>query len=331
MHRLIVMSATYRQSSRVTPELLAKDPENRLLARGPRVRLEAEVIRDSALAGQRPALGEASAARASSRRSRPASRPREPMAASTWKVSPGGDRYRRGLYTFSKRTAPYAMFDDLRRAQRRGLRRAPRGLQHAAPGADAAQRPGVRRGRAGAGPDRWPRSAGSVEDRVDVAVPALPDPAAGRRRAGACSSQFFQAQKRPVRAQGARRRQDRRPGRRRCRRTRGLDRPGARAPEPRRGRDERAEAMNRDRYRTAVTVTRRHFFRGLRRRRRQDRPGRLADATRSTARTFGVAAGIVHDRWHPERPTSHPRRSASSTCSWPVRPASSTCSTTSPR
>ena len=47
MHKLIVMSATYQQSSRTTPELLAKDPENRLLARGPRVRLEAEVIRDS--------------------------------------------------------------------------------------------------------------------------------------------------------------------------------------------------------------------------------------------------------------------------------------------
>ncbi len=49
MHRLIVMSATYRQSSRVTPELLARDPGNRLLARGPRVRLEAEMIRDQAL------------------------------------------------------------------------------------------------------------------------------------------------------------------------------------------------------------------------------------------------------------------------------------------
>ena len=43
------MSATYRQSSRATPELLARDPENRLLARGPRGRLEAEMVRDSAL------------------------------------------------------------------------------------------------------------------------------------------------------------------------------------------------------------------------------------------------------------------------------------------
>ena len=48
--RLIVTSATYRQSSAVTPELLAKDPENRLLARGPRFRLQAEFIRDQALA-----------------------------------------------------------------------------------------------------------------------------------------------------------------------------------------------------------------------------------------------------------------------------------------
>ena len=47
---LIVTSATYRQSSAVTPELYAKDPENRLLARGPRFRLQAEFIRDQALA-----------------------------------------------------------------------------------------------------------------------------------------------------------------------------------------------------------------------------------------------------------------------------------------
>ncbi|MHB8519550.1 MAG: PSD1 and planctomycete cytochrome C domain-containing protein [Limisphaerales bacterium] len=50
MQRLMVTSAAYRQSSRVTPELLAKDPENRLLARGPRFRLDAEAIRDTALA-----------------------------------------------------------------------------------------------------------------------------------------------------------------------------------------------------------------------------------------------------------------------------------------
>ena len=50
MQKLIVMSATYRQSSSVSPELAAQDPENRLLARGPRFRLPAEFIRDQALA-----------------------------------------------------------------------------------------------------------------------------------------------------------------------------------------------------------------------------------------------------------------------------------------
>src|SRR5262249_56601000 len=49
LHRLIVTSATYRQSSRVTPELAARDPYNRLLARGPRFRVEGEVVRDVAL------------------------------------------------------------------------------------------------------------------------------------------------------------------------------------------------------------------------------------------------------------------------------------------
>src|SRR5205823_11917592 len=50
LHRLIVTSATYRQSSHVTPELATRDPYNRLLARGPRFRVDAEIVRDIALA-----------------------------------------------------------------------------------------------------------------------------------------------------------------------------------------------------------------------------------------------------------------------------------------
>jgi hypothetical protein len=109
MHRVIVTSATYQQSSRVTPALLERDPQNRLLARGPRVRLEAELIRDLALSVTRlmsPKVGG------------PSVFPPQPPGVTTegaygpleWKVSEGGDRYRRGLYTFAKRTAPYAMF-----------------------------------------------------------------------------------------------------------------------------------------------------------------------------------------------------------------------------
>src|SRR5262249_51458957 len=50
LHRLIVTSSTYRQSSRATPSLIARDPYNRLLARGPRFRVDAEIVRDIALA-----------------------------------------------------------------------------------------------------------------------------------------------------------------------------------------------------------------------------------------------------------------------------------------
>ena len=49
MYKIMMLSSTYRQSSRLTPELISKDPENRLLARGPRFRLDAEVIRDQTL------------------------------------------------------------------------------------------------------------------------------------------------------------------------------------------------------------------------------------------------------------------------------------------
>jgi hypothetical protein len=108
MHKLIVMSATYQQSSRATPDLLAKDPDNRLLARSPRVRLEAEVIRDAALYSSGLLFEKIGG---------PSVFPPQPAGVTTegtyggldWKISPGGDRYRRGLYTFTKRTAPYAM------------------------------------------------------------------------------------------------------------------------------------------------------------------------------------------------------------------------------
>ncbi|MDB5335283.1 MAG: hypothetical protein JWN70_902 [Planctomycetaceae bacterium] len=103
--KLIVMSATYRQSSRVTPQLMERDRFNRLLARGPRYRLEAEMLRDQALAVSgllsRKMYG-------------PSVMPPQPdgIWRSTynldkWKTSPGEDKYRRGLYTFIKRTSPY--------------------------------------------------------------------------------------------------------------------------------------------------------------------------------------------------------------------------------
>jgi hypothetical protein len=108
LHRLIVMSATYQQSSSVTPELLERDPQNILLARGPRVRGDAEVIRDSALVA---------GGLLSEKLGGPSVFPPQPPGVTTegaygelkWNVSAGVDRYRRGLYTFAKRTAPFAM------------------------------------------------------------------------------------------------------------------------------------------------------------------------------------------------------------------------------
>ncbi len=108
LHKLIVMSATYQQATRGAPESLKKDPDNRLLARGPRVRLEAELIRDSILRVS---------GLLSAKVGGPSVFPPQPPGVTTegtygrldWKVSTGEDRYRRGLYTFSKRTSPYAM------------------------------------------------------------------------------------------------------------------------------------------------------------------------------------------------------------------------------
>jgi len=106
--RLIVCSATYRQSSRPRPDLQDRDPKNALLARQNRLRVEAEVVRDLQLAASgllSPRLGG------------PSVRPPQPAGISeltyansaNWVESQGADRYRRGLYTWFQRTSPYPM------------------------------------------------------------------------------------------------------------------------------------------------------------------------------------------------------------------------------
>ncbi len=109
LHRLIVTSATYRQSSVTTADKRAKDPENRLLSRSPRLRLEAELIRDSALA-ESGLLSEKIGGPSVFPPQAPGVTTDGAYGPLTWTVSKGEDRYRRGLYTFSKRTAPYATF-----------------------------------------------------------------------------------------------------------------------------------------------------------------------------------------------------------------------------
>ncbi|MHC4875161.1 MAG: PSD1 and planctomycete cytochrome C domain-containing protein [Planctomycetota bacterium] len=108
LHRLIVTSATYRQQSTVTPELLERDPGNELLARGPRFRVPAETVRDIMLTAS---------GLLSEKMFGPSVYPPQPASVTglayggfRWNASAGEDRYRRSLYTFSKRTAPFAAY-----------------------------------------------------------------------------------------------------------------------------------------------------------------------------------------------------------------------------
>ena len=103
--RSFALSATYRQAARVSEEALERDPENRLLARAPRFRLPAESIRDTALSAA--GLLSRSVAGPSVFPPQPPGITEQSFGALKWTVSTGPDRYRRGLYTFWKRTTPY--------------------------------------------------------------------------------------------------------------------------------------------------------------------------------------------------------------------------------
>jgi len=105
MHKLIVLSATYRQASNSRPDLKERDPANVLLARQNRVRLSAELVRDAALQASGllyPAVGGKSV-----RPPQPESVSKLTYGSSKWEENPGRDRYRRGLYIHYQRTSPY--------------------------------------------------------------------------------------------------------------------------------------------------------------------------------------------------------------------------------
>jgi hypothetical protein len=107
LHRLIVSSATYRQSSHVTPEVSARDPYNRLLARGPRFRVDGEIVRDIGLSASgllNPTVGGRSVFPPL-----PAFMLVPPVSygPKIWPEDKGPNRYRRGLYTFRYRSIPY--------------------------------------------------------------------------------------------------------------------------------------------------------------------------------------------------------------------------------
>ncbi len=107
LHRLIVNSATYRQSSRVTDALYAKDPYNRLLARGARFRVDAEIVRDIALAASGLLNDEVGGPSVFPAAPRFLFDPPASYGPKFWGDSTGDERYRRAFYTFRYRSIPY--------------------------------------------------------------------------------------------------------------------------------------------------------------------------------------------------------------------------------
>jgi hypothetical protein len=106
--RELVLSATYRQDATISPQSLERDPANRLLARGPRTRLSAEMVRDQALAV---------AGVLSAKIGGPPVMPPQPEGiwrtvynGGKWVTSPGEDKHRRAIYTFVRRTSGYPSF-----------------------------------------------------------------------------------------------------------------------------------------------------------------------------------------------------------------------------
>ena len=119
LQKTIVMSAAYRQASRVTPELLQKDPDNRLLARGPRFRLGPEVIRDQALAVSGLLVEKVGGP--SVKPYQPAGLWQELGGGSGYKQDQGEGLYRRSLYSYWKRTVAPPVHGELRFAQSRAV------------------------------------------------------------------------------------------------------------------------------------------------------------------------------------------------------------------
>ena len=104
----IVMSAAYQQSSHATPEMLRRDPHNAFLARASRTRISAELVRDAAL--HVSGLWDSRIGGPSVRPPQPDTVTKEASYNAEWETSEGGDRYRRGVYTWIQRVTPYAQF-----------------------------------------------------------------------------------------------------------------------------------------------------------------------------------------------------------------------------
>ena len=107
IHRLIIHSAVYQQDSKVNPKLLEKDQYNRLLARAPRFRVEAEVVRDVALAASGLLSDKVGGPSVIPPAPSFLFQPPASYGPKVWNEATGADRYRRAIYTFRYRSLPY--------------------------------------------------------------------------------------------------------------------------------------------------------------------------------------------------------------------------------
>ncbi len=166
IHKLIVTSATYRQSSKVAASAFEADPQNRLLSRGPRFRLSAETVRDNRAGRQRNLLAESGRAARLSSAARGHLASRRPQRAQIPDIARRRSLSPRDLRGVAVQCGAVRELRQLRCAGSVVLRRPASPHQHAAAGLDAAQRSGLRRNGHGVGS---PHAAGprGIMQRVD--------------------------------------------------------------------------------------------------------------------------------------------------------------------
>jgi hypothetical protein len=112
IHRLIVSSATYQQTAAATPELLERDPANRLLARGARFRVDGEMVRDIALATSGLLTDKIGGPSVYPPAPEFLFQPPTSYGPKTWRYDLGPDKYRRAMYTFRFRSVPYPALEN---------------------------------------------------------------------------------------------------------------------------------------------------------------------------------------------------------------------------
>ena len=203
--KMVVLSATYRQSSKMTPDLLQRDPDNRLLARGPSVRLTADIVRDQALAIAGLLVEKIGGP--SVYPYQPAGLWRELNSYEDYRQGKGDDLYRRSLYTFWKRSVPPPTMANFDASSRESCVVRQNVDEYAAAGTGPDEQRAVRRGRARAAQRMMTEGGATPAARLTLCVPSCHGAAAHRgaerdpaRMRSTSSSRLYKAQPRRQRS-----------------------------------------------------------------------------------------------------------------------------------